>query len=529
MPTAVRGPATGVIGSNVYVVGGANSSTYVNLNQIYNTATDTWTAGAPMPTMRYVPGGAVVNNVLYVIGGKLNGNQLNVVEAYDPATNSWSTKAPLLIARDSVTAVVSNGIIYVVGGYSNSGNRLKSVESYNPATDTWTEEAPLLVGKSLGAVDLVGSTIVAADGLADSGGTGDNEGYNPTTNAWQPLQPDPNPRFNTCSASIAGQLYVAGGTANNSTPTSILEAYNLQNNQWTTLAPMPLASITPGQAEVGNLLYCFGGFDGSDFSNIYNKVQIYHPNAQPPVISAGGVVSASAFGGFTSVAPGSWIEIYGSNLAPDQRGWGSTDFNGVNAPTSLDETSVSIGGQSAFIDYISPGQVNAQVPSNVGTGLQQITVTTANGTSSPFNITVNSLEPGFLAPASFDLNGIQYAVATFADGRYVLPAGAISGASSSPAKPGDTVTLYGVGFGPVTPNTPAGQIVDRSNMLTNSVDISFGGASAAISYAGLAPQLVGLYQFNVVVPSVAAGNAVPLTFTLNGAPGAQTLYIAIQN
>jgi uncharacterized protein (TIGR03437 family) len=66
-------------------------------------------------------------------------------------------------------------------------------------------------------------------------------------------------------------------------------------------------------------------------------------------------------------------------------------------------------------------------------------------------------------------------------------------------------------------------------MLTNSVDISFGGASAAISYAGLAPQLVGLYQFNVVVPSVAAGNAVPLTFTLNGAPGAQTLYIAIQN
>ena len=197
---------------------------------------------------------------------------------------------------------------------------------------------------------------------------------------------------------------------------------------------MPLPSITPGQAEVGNLLYCFGGFDGSDYSDIYNNVQIYQPALATP--SIGGVVSASAFGEFTSISPGSWIEIYGSNLAPDHRGWGSTDFNGVNAPTSLDETSVSIGGQSSFIDYISPGQVNAQVPSNVGTGLQQITVTTDNGTSSPFNITVNSLEPGFLAPASFDLNGIQYAVATFADGRYVLPAGAISGASSSPAKPG---------------------------------------------------------------------------------------------
>ena len=249
----------------------------------------------------------------------------------------------------------------------------------------------------------------------------------------------------------------------------------------------------------------------------------------PPLPSINGVVSASAFGALLGGAPGSWIEIYGSNLASDTRGWAGSDFSGVNAPTSLDGTSVYIGGQAAFVDYISPGQVNAQVPSSVATGVQQITVETASGTSAPFNITVNAVQPGLDAPASFNVNGIQYAVATFADGRYVLPAGAISGASSSPAKPGDTVTLYGVGFGPVTPNTPAGQIVDRSNMLTNSVDISFGGASAAISYAGLAPQLVGLYQFNVVVPSVAAGNAVPLTFTLNGAPGAQTLYIAIQN
>lgn len=528
MPTAVRGPATGVIGSKVYLLGGATSSTTVNLNQIYDAATDTWTTGAPLPTARYVPGGAVVNNVLYVIGGKLNGNQLNVVEAYDPTTDAWSTKSPLLIARDSVTAVVSNGIIYVVGGYSNSGDRLKSVESYNPATDAWTEEAPLLVGKSLGAVDLVGSTIVAADGLADSGGTGDSEGYNPSTNSWKPLQPDPNPRFNTCSASIEGQLYVAGGTANNSTPTNVVESFNLQENQWSSLAPMPLPSITPGQAEVGNLLYCFGGF-GGNYSDLYNNVQIYHPNVQPPLISAGGVVSASAFGGFTSVTPGSWIEIYGSNLAGDTRGWAGGDFNGVNAPTALDETSVSIGGQQAFIDYISPGQVNAQVPSDVATGLQQIIVTTAKGTSSPFNITVNALEPGLLAPASFNLSGIQYAVATFADGSYVLPAGAISGVSSSPAKPGDTVTFYGVGFGPVMPNIPAGQIVEQINTLTNSIGISFGGTSATISYAGLAPQLVGLYQFNVAVPNVATSDAVPLTYTLNGAAGTQTLYIAVQN
>jgi uncharacterized protein (TIGR03437 family) len=47
----------------------------------------------------------------------------------------------------------------------------------------------------------------------------------------------------------------------------------------------------------------------------------------------------------------------------------------VNAPTSLDGTSVTIGGQAAFIDFISSGQVNALVPSNVATGTQQMTVT----------------------------------------------------------------------------------------------------------------------------------------------------------
>src|SRR4029077_6613726 len=84
-----------------------------------------------------------------------------------------------------------------------------------------------------------------------------------------------------------------------------------------------------------------------------------------PSIKSGGVVSAGAFGQFASVAPGSWIEIYGSNLASGTRSWSTADFNGISAPTSLDGTKVTIGGQAAFIDYISPSQVNAQVPSNI--------------------------------------------------------------------------------------------------------------------------------------------------------------------
>jgi len=251
------------------------------------------------------------------------------------------------------------------------------------------------------------------------------------------------------------------------------------------------------------------------------------PAAALPAISSGGIISAGAFGAFASVAPGSWIEIYGSNLASDSRSWQESDFTGSQAPTSLDGTSVTIGGQDAFIDYISPGQVNALIPSNVSTGIQQIILTAGGVASAPVTITVNTVQPGLLAPPSFNINGTQYVVAIFADGTYVLPAGAVSGVSSHPAKPGDEIVLYGVGFGPVTPGIPAGQLVGEANSLAD-FHISIGGMPCQVEYDGLAPNYTGLYQFNITVPNVAAGNQ-PLTFTVNGTAGTQVLDIAVGN
>ncbi|HLK62175.1 MAG TPA: IPT/TIG domain-containing protein [Bryobacteraceae bacterium] len=249
----------------------------------------------------------------------------------------------------------------------------------------------------------------------------------------------------------------------------------------------------------------------------------------PPAINSGGIVSAAAFGGFTSIAPGSWIEIYGTNLAATTDVWDKF-FNGTNAPTSVDRTSVTVGGQSAFIDYISPGQVNAQVPSNVLTGTQPIVVTTASGPSAPYNITVNATQPGLLAPANFIVGGKQYVVAQFSDlATYVLPPNAIPGLPSREAKPGDTIIIYGVGFGPVSPNILAGQIVQGNNSLAGSFQMSIGGAPAPLGYFGLAPSFIGLYQFNVTVPSIPDNDAVPLTFTLGGNAGTQTLYTAVKN
>jgi uncharacterized protein (TIGR03437 family) len=247
-----------------------------------------------------------------------------------------------------------------------------------------------------------------------------------------------------------------------------------------------------------------------------------------PSIQAGGVVSASAFGGFNAIAPGTWVEIYGSNLAGGSREWAGADFVGTTAPNSLDGTIVKIAGQQAFIRFISGGQVNAQIPSNIAAGPQTITVQTNNGTSAAYPITVNAAQPGMLAPSSFVIGGKQYVAALHADGAFVLPVGAIAGVVSRPAQPGETILLYGIGFGSVTPTINAGQIAGVANQLALPLTISFAGAGASISYGGLAPGFVGLYQFNVVVPNVSDSDLTPLGFSLGGVQGTQTMFTAVK-
>ncbi|HUO31225.1 MAG TPA: hypothetical protein VMU80_18520 [Bryobacteraceae bacterium] len=254
-----------------------------------------------------------------------------------------------------------------------------------------------------------------------------------------------------------------------------------------------------------------------------------HFSLQQPAPVVTGVISASAFGAFPDFAPGSWIEIYGSNLAAATQTWGSSDFSGVIGPTTLGGTSVTIAGLPTYVDYVSSGQVNVQVAGGVPAGSQSLVLTTAAGSSAPFGVTVNATEPGLLAPSNFDVNGTQYVVAIEPDGSYVLPPGAVAGVTSVRAKAGDTLTMYGVGFGSVTPDIPPGQLVEELNSIALPLTVSIGGVEATLPYYGLAPSFMGLYQFDVQVPNVPAGDTVPVTFTLNGVSGTQTLAISIGN
>jgi uncharacterized protein (TIGR03437 family) len=242
------------------------------------------------------------------------------------------------------------------------------------------------------------------------------------------------------------------------------------------------------------------------------------------------VITAGAFGGFNAITPGTWIEIYGTNLAPDTRQWATSDFNGNNGPTSLDQVSVTVNGQNAFLSYIasSPGQINAQVPYTIPIKQTVQVVVTNNGVpSAPYNVQSNGIQPGLLAPTSFKIGGNQYVTALLPDGTYALPTGAISGVASRPAKPAETILLYGIGFGLVTPATSAGEIAQGQTRMLLPLQISFGQTPAEISYEGLAPGFVGLYQFDVVVPSVPDNDLVPLNVTIDTVAGPQTLYIAV--
>lgn len=298
------------------------------------------------------------------------------------------------------------------------------------------------------------------------------------------------------------------------------------------------------EAADGNLYGTTAGGGANGLGTVF-RLQLASPggytcsNTIPPLIAS--VESASAYGGYPYFASGSWLEIKGSNLAdpkdprlsaatnPGQ--WTASDFGGPNAPTVLDGIGVTINGKPAYVWYLSPGQINVQAPEDSATGNVAITVTNCNATSPPFLAARQALAPGLLAPSNYSSGGSQYLVATFvSDGAYVLNTGlgAHFGLNSRPARPGDQIIAYGIGFGDVTPSILPGVVVGQNNTLVNPVTFSFGSTGAAVAYAGLAGGFVGLYEFFITVPAGLAGGDYPIQVTQNGTRLPQTLYLTVQ-
>ena len=92
-----------------------------------------------------------------------------------------------------------------------------------------------------------------------------------------------------------------------------------------------------------------------------------------------------------SKEPYPYVEIYGTNFSTVSRLWAGADFSGANAPTSLEGVSVRINGKLAYIYYVSPGQINVNVPEDTTTGPVTIRVTTSVGSSNEITVTRSRL------------------------------------------------------------------------------------------------------------------------------------------
>jgi uncharacterized protein (TIGR03437 family) len=222
------------------------------------------------------------------------------------------------------------------------------------------------------------------------------------------------------------------------------------------------------------------------------------PAPERPVIASDGVVNGASF--LSGIAPGAWITIRGSGLSPTTRTWSTTDFSGNRLPTELDGVSVTVNGKRAYVYFVSPSQLNVLSPDDVTQGQVPVQVTTAGGVSNIVDAETDTLSPTLF---TFSQQRGKYVAAVRADGAYLGPANLIAGLTTVAAKPGDTILLYGTGFGSTTPASPAGQVTSPAP-LANQVTLWIGGAATTTQYAGLVSP--GLYQFNLVVPDVANGD-----------------------
>ena len=218
---------------------------------------------------------------------------------------------------------------------------------------------------------------------------------------------------------------------------------------------------------------------------------------------------ANAEGGVSTIAPNTWVEIKRSNLGPagDTRIWQSSDFVNNQLPTSLDGLGVTVNGVPAYLYYISPTQVNILTPPNAISGSVPVQLSDNGVISASFMAQAQAESPSF-----FVFGGGPYIAATHVDGAYIGPTSLYPGLTT-PAQPGETIVMYGNGFGSTSTLVVSGSET-QSGTLSSLPVITIGGVSATVSFAGLV--VPGEFQFNVVVPTSLANGDQPVTAMYNG-------------
>ncbi len=220
-----------------------------------------------------------------------------------------------------------------------------------------------------------------------------------------------------------------------------------------------------------------------------------HPVFAPHSINSGGIVGlGSVPGNSLPLTPGSYFTIYGFNFE-------NTDslVTAQTTPfsTTLAGVTVAVNGTAVPVQAVTPWQINAILPQSFATGAATVTVGFADGTTVTQSVTVAR------SAAAID---------TYNSGLGPNPAAAAFHAGTAtpadfknPASPGEILETYGFGLGATTPTVADGAVAPNPPAITSFPAVSIGPVFANVTFAGLVPGLVGVYQVNVVVPDLAAG------------------------
>ncbi len=472
MPSARQEISTAVLDGKIYVIGGfINSGASTSTVEVYDPQTNTWSSAVPIPIATNHNAAAVAAGKLYSFGGNMNPS--NRVFVYNPQMNRWDDVKPSMFQHDQTPAVgVFNDKIYVAGGAGPNMNQTE-LEVYDPLTDNWTQLASMSVGRNHTAGAFINGKFYVAGGRGSPNAANALEAYDPNTDRWTRLADMPTGRSGIGAGAVNGELYVFGGEV----PVlhSEVEVYNPLNNSWQSLPPMPTPRHGIFASVIGNAVYIPSG-------GIVQGLGTTNVNEVFTVNTATTVSAASFVGNLSSKAI---VTGFGTGLATT-----TLDAPSQPLPTNLGGTTVRVTDSLGVMRlsplfFISPLQINYQLPPDTAVGPAVVTVTSGDD-----RVSTGAIQVINAAPALFTVtqNGQGAAVAIDA----FIFTGPPFNATRGNGEP-NVLAFFGTGLG--------ADATDIDGDVNASVQATIDGNPASVLYAGRAPGFTGLNQLNVVLPA----------------------------
>jgi uncharacterized protein (TIGR03437 family) len=257
--------------------------------------------------------------------------------------------------------------------------------------------------------------------------------------------------------------------------------------------------------------------------SLNSRIRLLTPvGANSPAITPGGIVPI--YSTVNTIQPGSWISIYGTNLATAAATWNG-DF-----AKSLGGTSVTVNGKPAFLWFVSPFQLNVQAPDDTQTGVVSVVVTTPNGTATS-TVMLAPVAPSFSVLDGKHVAGIilrSDGSGAYGGGTYDIagPTGTSLGYKTVAAKAGDSLVLFGVGFGPTSPTVPAGAAYGGAAPANDTIALMINNLPVVPAFSGITG--AGLFQMNLTVPSGLGSGDVPLAATVENIKTPAGVVLSVQ-